>query len=535
MTRRLLTLSLLVLCCVAVTRAVPANPEPFCYTQPDGKVFQLVLCGDEHGHLFMTTDGRLATIGSDGFVSIGSQVSLKEKVRQWQKSSRHARRKASGRRAKAPSMGEARGLIVLVNFQDLAFTDTPQRISRLMNEEGYAENGATGSARDYFVDQSFGQFQPVFDVIGPVTLDHPYSYYGANLDNETEDDSNPEEMIFMAVKAAVEENLVGSLSDYDLDNDGTVDMVYVIYAGKGEADGGNADTVWPHMWDIRETRFADQTVSGLHLGLYACSAEKRRNNSYSGIGTFCHEYGHCLGLPDLYDTTYSGGFGMGSFDIMGHGNYLNSGNTPPAYSAFERYSLGWLQYEDLCENQTVELEDIKESNRACRLTSSNPDEYFTLENRQPTGWDSYLPAEGLMILHIDYDETAWEENTVNDNPDHQRVVIVPADGRLTSYSQAGDLYPGPGNNTEFTDESTPSSTLWDGSPLQKPVTGIQTTGSNVISFQFRNETSDIDLPATTTGNLPTKAYNLLGQPARNTGKGIVILNQDHRKTKVIKP
>ncbi len=472
-----------------ISQAVTANPNPFDYKQPDGTTVKLIAVGDEFAHLYMTTDSIVVDFDNDGYVQWGNKVDrahLNTQLMQMRKKShRLVQRNKSLSEIRSSEQipdnieGKIRGLIVMVNFKNLTFKDTQQRISQLMNAEGYSENGATGSAHDYFIAQSSGKFTPTFDVVGPVTLDQNSSYYARY------DMANVDEMIFNSVDLAVEQGLLENLDAYDRDNDGTVDMVYILYAGLGAADGGNSQiNVWPHMSNLKYSyAFRDRTIAGKKLGLYACSAEYNGRYEFSGIGTFCHEYGHCLGLPDMYDVDYSGGYGMASFSIMGSGSYNNDGKTPPNYNGFERYSLGWMQYTNLSSPQDVALEEIGSSNTAYRIPSENPNEYFTLENRQYVGWDYYLASHGLMILHIDYDQQAWEQNSVNDNPYHQHVRLMAADNDWSSRSLGGDLYPGSLKNTEFTDESRPASTLWDGSQLGKPITDIA-QNDGLITFKF---------------------------------------------------
>lgn len=496
--------------------AVPANSRPFTYTQPDGVKVVLSLVGDEHYHVYLDQEGRAVEISEDGYVRVINEngqrlltIKRMETVDKYDKTVLHTV-------CKEAATGDVHGLIVLVNFSDKKFTNTQENIADQMNVANYSLNGATGSARDYFIAQSMGQFKPTFDVVGPVELELPYRYYGGNLSNGS--DRHPDVMIFSAVQKAVEQGLV-DLNDYDRDGDGIVDMVYIIYAGLGEADGGDANTIWPHMSNLQgSAQFAYQQIEGKKLGLYACSAEYRGDMTFSGIGTFCHEYGHCLGLPDIYDVTYSGGYGMGSYDIMSSGSYLNNGNTPPNYSGFERYSVGWLTYEDVTKSSDFSLSSIDESNRAIRLSSpTNPNEYFVLENRQKTGWDAYLPARGLMISHIDYDEDIWNKNAVNIDKNHQRVMMMAADNTWNTSTQSGDLYPGLLNNTEFTDTSIPNATLWDGTSMGKSVTDISLDGNNV-SFHVEIDASGIVLPEVIT--LENKWYNLSGQPVDKSYKGL---------------
>ena len=511
-----------------MTHAMPAHPQPFTYTQPDGQQFTLLLIGDEHAHQYITTDSLLADIDSLGFVHIGQHISPAQLHRKLQQARTHSRRKQQRQQSERHLNHPQRGLLLLVNFQNLAFITEPDVFNLMMNQPGYNDDGIkVGSARDYFEAQSMGQYIPTFDVVGPVTVSQPYSYYGRNLDNDNKDDQHPEEMIYDAVSEALAQGLVDDLSRYDHDGDGIVDMVYVIYAGKGENNGGTPDTIWPHMWDFRETDLIDATLQGLHFGLYACSAELDGSGTVCGIGTFCHEFGHCLGLPDLYDVDYSGGFGLGNFDIMAAGGYLGKGWCPPAYSAFERYTLGWLELEELTLDGNYRLEDLKTGNKAYSITADPNDghEYFIFENRQQYWWDSYLPAHGMMITHIDYDSDAWAGNTVNDDPKHPRVTIIPADGKLTSGTTANDLYPSGKGNTTFSDDSTPAAVTWEGTPLGRPLTDIS-ENARLITFQFKNNLTALQPAGYHTGTHHGASnpegdilYNLRGQriaPGTNT-------------------
>ena len=527
------------LACLSV-RAVPASTKAFVYTQPDGTKITLTKAGDEYGHIYLDENNTRVVIGADGYarrtgVKAAEAMQLMKQRRTESPLMRNLR---NAPKAKAPTTGNVKGLIVLVSFSDNAFTNTRDEVHKLMNQEGYNYNGATGSARDYFISQSSGVFSPTFDVVGPVTLQFPTRYYGGNLPNGS--DRNAGTMIFAAVQAASRQGLA-NLADYDLDGDGIADMVYIIYAGKGEADGGSEDTVWPHMSSLQgDPQFAYQEIGGKRIGLYACSAEQRGDGTFSGIGTFCHEYGHCLGLPDIYDVSYSGGYGMGRFDIMSQGSYLNNGNTPPNYSGFERASLGWLQYKEADRAQHVALAPIGTGNTAYRLSSANPNEYFVLENRQMEGWDTYLPTRGLLITHIDYDRNAWDNNAVNTDPDHQRVKLMAADNVWNYSTMTGDLYPGLLNNTSFTDTSIPSSRLWDGSLLGKPVTNIAMSG-NTVSFDIdvnssgighisADSESDVSL-YTTTGTLVGKGK--AAEVCRNIRHGEIYIMKAEGKTRKV--
>ena len=520
----LLVCALLWICVVAM--AVPANPKPFFYTQPNGTKILLTLVGDEHAHVYLNKNGQAVEIGRDGYVEVVAEAGHDYLMAKRSKALRDQEEKNKGRLMCLPkaAMGEdTHGLIILVNFSDMKFTNTREYIHNQMNIEGYDLNGATGSARDYFIAQSSGVFCPTFDVVGPVDLDMPYRYYGGNLANGS--DRHPDTMVFSAVQKAAEGGL--DLKEYDMDNDGIVDMVYIIYAGLGEADGGDESTIWPHMWNLQASaQFAYQQINSKRIGLYACSAEFRGDGTFSGIGTFCHEYGHSLGLPDTYDVSYNGGYGMGNYDVMSHGSYLNNGNTPPNYSGFERYSVGWLTYDDAISSREVALLPLDESNTAIRLSSpDNPNEYFVLENRQQQGWDAYLPARGLMITHIDYDKDVWDKNAVNTDKNHQHVKIMAADNVWNKSTQSGDLYPGLLNNTEFSETSTPNSNLWNGLRLGKNVTNISMSGSEV---NFHIDVDPTGIYPTGFVNskvyLPHSIYNVIGQQVQTGYHGLIIVN-----------
>lgn len=519
-------ITLIIIAHTIIVWAVPAKRTIYNYTQPDGTIVLVMNQGDEFFHFTSTEDGIILFPDNNGFLRYAilnnseelapgkyiaknlSQRSNEEKeyiaslnptginnaIKQKRRNSplkvnrQKALSKASSVQNPEIVKGKIKGLIILVNFSDVQFSNTREEVDKLMNEEGYVNNNATGSARDYFIAQSSGAYTPEFNVVGPVTMEMPMKYYGQNKGYGGYD-LNPEEMVFTAVEKAYNEGLIQNLDDYDKDGDGVLDMVYIIYAGYGEADKPSMpNTIWPHMSNLRYygSKYLYKKVGDKYVDLYACSSERRGDGTFSGIGTFCHEYGHCLGLPDMYDVDYSGGYGMSGYSIMGSGSYLNNGNTPPNYNSYERYSLGWLEFEVLDSPQRVSsLIEIGSSNKAYKLTTNNSNEYFTLENRQIKGWDKYLYGNGMMILHIDFDQTVWDNNGVNDDPNHQRVRLMAADNSWgTQYIDLmKDLYPGLRNNTSFTDNSKPNSLTWDKQPLNKPITNIQMQGE-VISFDF---------------------------------------------------
>lgn len=363
-----------------------------------------------------------------------------------------------------PTTGEVHSLVILVQFADTKFStvgsDAHQFFNSMLNEPGFTySNGANGSARDFYVNSSNGKFQPQFDVIGPVTLPKKYSYYGANKGSSTDNPVALEEFVREACTLA--DPLV-DFSQYDHNQDGFVDNIYFFYAGKGEADSGDGNAIWPHSAyyaDIAKEAGVTQKslkLDGIEVGNYTCSNEINGTvikPQPAGIGTFVHEFGHVLGLADHYDIYYGmATFTPGSFDTMDRASYNNNGNTPAAFSAYERACLGWLDLTVLKNGvDTLNvLPDLNDSNKAYMVPvgGTNDQEYFIMENRQQKGWDAFIPGHGMLLWHIDYDAKAWEKNELNITGTHQRLDIVEADNKLTDNTRAGDPFPGTSNVTQ---------------------------------------------------------------------------------------
>ena len=526
---------LLSLC--AVMNAVPAKKEWRTFLQPDGTTIELMLVGDENLHYYITKDNIPVIEEEDSKFCYARNVgfSLKstgvlahearlrssldkanvssledvEHARHYFKAKSASNKHYSLGMKSSAYLGKKKGLIILANFSDKQFWDysesdngkaTWNRYNDLVNKEGYTneEYGAIGSVHDYFLDQSYGKFDLSFDVIGPVNLENTVSYYGNNVNG---DDFHAGQMIYHACQ------LVDSLvdfNDYDWDGDGIAEEVFVLYAGYGEATGGGAKTVWPHMWSLVEASKDDVIpekveFDGCQIDVYACSNELYSRSGYTemGIGVFCHEFSHCFGLPDLYDTGYSNVFGMGMWDLLDAGSYngpLGLGWVPAGYSSYERNFVGWMDFEEL-EKDTLVIDQkpLTEQGSAYVIyNDGNRNEYYLLENRTKKGWDAYLPGKGLLAIHVDYDPDIWDSNIVNtvgkDNS-HQRFTVFHA-----SNSDFGGNEPYPYNgNDSLTDNSVPQALLYnenlDGSFLMhKPVTGITINEENdYVSFCFKNE------------------------------------------------
>ena len=494
--------------------ARPAWRGVLTKSQPDGTSLSCYLIGDEHFHSFVTTDGYLITEKTDGGMyylthtadgmmpsavlahnepgrsadekQLLKTVGMKDfaQVYQQKKADGPLRVKKSGLAGNFPTKGEVKGLVVLVEFKDNEFQEeyTRELYERQLNEQGYSDYGATGSARDYFISQSMGQFTPYFDVVGPVKLPKIMSYYGAssNMGN----DVRPNEMVVDACNIAHDE-LGVDFSQYDYNNDGEVDFVFILYAGYGQSYGASDNTIWPHMSTLHD-QHTYLTLDEKAVNRYACSCELNGNTGteIDGIGAVCHEFGHVLGLPDFYNTFSSSQTQLGSWDVMDGGSYNNNSRTPPSYTAFERYSLGWMDLTQLdTPSDSVAVEEISQNNVGYRINTANENEFFTLENHQQVGWDKYEAGRGLMIIHVVYDQGAWDNNSVNSGM-APRYDLIEADG-TQGYDQGTDLYPIPGNDM-FTDYSTPNSLSWEGTPTEKGVTNIRDV-DGVICFRFMKD------------------------------------------------
>ncbi len=438
--------------------AVPARRGEIVKTQPDGTQIVVYQHGDEHFHWMTNEKGEWLKMDVDGFYRVTEALSA-EQI--------EAKRMAAPSRAAqaaTPLNIAPRGLVILVNFTDVAFETDKAEMDSMLTGKNYTRDysyfyrgkkqsiTSKGSAWQYFYDSSNGHYDPQFDVIGPVTVSKNMAYYGKNV---SDFDAAPWTMVKEACQL-VDDSV--DFKQYDNNNDGYVDFVYVIYAGYGEADGGDKNTIWPHSYWLLEAGITCK-LDGKYVDLYACGNEMdSRTNYHTGIGTFCHEFSHVLGLPDLYETT---GYGthktIGAWSILDYGPYNNDGNTPPAYSAYEQFFMGWLMPRLIVDAENVELEELQESNSALLISSSDqhnligndpkPTTFYLLENRQQVGWDEYLPGHGLMLTKVQYDYNKWTNNTVNNSSNRMGVDLIEADGKKPSSSsngytgKAGDLFP----------------------------------------------------------------------------------------------
>lgn len=499
------------LCLVLSVWAVPAKRGVWCsLSLVDGTEVKAQLVGDEFLHYYVSEDGtKYVQDESTGLYRKMTDEVTAQRRAAVRRAQAQGRQKRMLRKAQASNVfqGTKKGLIILVQFTDSKFKSGHDLAlyKRIANDENYSGNNFRGSIKDYFKAQSHGLFELDFDVAGICQLQHPYAYYGKN--NSQEEDVKAGQMVAEACLWAHEHGT--DFSKYDWDGDGEVDQVFVLYAGHGEASYKDPNTIWPHMYKLSASDYGKTlSLDGVTVDTYACSSELNGDGNLDGIGTFCHEFSHCMGFPDLYDTSYAGWFGMGDFDLMCSGSYNGDGICPAGYSAYEKAQCGWLTLKDMTnieqETSIVGVQPMSADGDAYIIKNKgHEDEYYILENRQKTGWDSYLPASGLMITHVDYDADIWDWNMPNTSGkyedangntktnDHQRLTIFRAGKSTDEYGDASDLYPY-GSNNSLTKTSSPASTLYntnsDGSKyMHVAITDIAIAADGTASFTLSKE------------------------------------------------
>lgn len=520
-------LVLLLCASFVLSNAAPAYPGLITVTQEDGSTISFYLHGDEHFSYRTTEDGYLIAENMDGILeyayfgddnsfrtsgvqahnplsrSVNEQnfvgsLTKTDDLQPRFRALRQQRKSASAApsRSKFPLKGSPRGLIILVSYQDVPFQTPKANFENLANQHDYSANGGTGSIKDYFTECSHGQFTPDFDVYGPYTLPHERAYYGAM--SGSDHDIRAGQMIIDACLAA---DADVNFADYA--TGGTVDNVFVYFAGHNQAEGGPDESIWPHRSSM--AYYAPPKLDDVNLADYACTSEFRwsSGSSMCGIGTFCHEFSHVLGLPDFYDTDYASGLSaMGSWDIMTQGNYNNNGCTPPTYTAYERFFLGWLTPTALTNDSTVDcegsysLQSLISANTAFLVSKTthnlsgsgpNPKEFFMLEYRKMEGRDTYTGlADGLLITHINYNPTTWNNN----GPNNDRTClgyypVIP--NRQQAYGDRSDLYPYVADNCLFTLHG-------ETEPMLRKVINIVDNG-NSCSFDYVSPNEKLALTA----------------------------------------
>lgn len=550
--------------------AIHATPFLINSTQPDGSVVQIRKVGNEHFNYTLTgEDSVLVVRDSDGYWNYADEQGKKTGMRVHSKSKRSQKEKnflkkrdsrqilekfrenrlrrlqklreqeALSQPMKAnewggwgsggtqtstntnwptrPALnsvrkeGDVRGLVILVQFSDIKFKreNANEEYMDYLNKEGYSDYFMSGSVRDFFISNSMGKYRPTFDVAGPITLKGTRNSYGSSV--------NPNNIAAGAVNAISEamDTLVAQnmdFSPYDSDGDKVVDFVYMIYAGVGAADTDVETAIWPHSYNVSKRLTRDYKMNR-----YACSPEidgqsylvNRNTKALNGIGTFCHEFSHVLGLQDHYDVNVNDSrtktrYTPGQWDLMDAGSYNCPQNrsyttscSPANMSAFERFSLGWLEPRRLEISDTTFVLNSVLENDGLVLTSKNDNEYYFLDFRVKEGFDKGLPGKGLLIWHINYDRRAWFNNMVNTS-DPMRVDLVEADGDVNARTIMNDAFPTSRVN------SFNGFVTWSGDSLGLEIYDIKIVDSTV-TFKTRGSRVSPDEGKSSSSNVPSSS------------------------------
>lgn len=466
--------------------AAPARPGTYKYTQPDGTVVVLQNHGDEYYHWTTDARGRVVEMDDDGYyrpVSI-SQAELKARRA---KAIARARAWSSYDHPYATNFGDRKVLCIIAEFQPtksgnkvlfdgkFVVENPRQHFSDMLNKQGYSENGAIGSVRDYYVENSMNQYRPSFDVYGPVTLSHDSRYY---------DNNGVTEAIIEAYGMLSDQIDIGQ---YDTDDNGFVDMILFYYPGYNEAEQGPSWTIWPHQGS---TTGSYGNLGGKSFNRYFCTSELQGNSGAepAAIGTTCHEFAHSLGLPDFYDVGDDENGGENSienctfeYDLMCYGSYNDNGRRPPYLTSLERNMLGWMPMPSAITSSGGQTLEGVQNNTAFRIDGKKSGEFFLLECRDQTGWDSGTSAAGLVVFQVDQSSRSvasgvtaaslWANtNSINAYGGHPCYRIVPSKTPIQYY----DDFVFPGRSV-----STYTPVDWDGNSTGVTLTGIAFSGSKV--------------------------------------------------------
>lgn len=392
-------------------------------------------------------------------------------------------------------------LVILVQYSDVSFTYTRQQFENMFNQIGYS----TGSVRDYFLANSYGKLDLRSTIVGPYTLPNTRAFYGVH--SGTQNDVNAKQMIIDACHAA---DADVDFSVYDNDGNTFVDGVHVIYAGLGEHNGGGDNAIWAHRGKLGNN---DLVLDGVKIVDYSCACEKQSSYTMSGIGVHCHEFGHVLGLPDYYDTDYADhGISktFGTFDIMDAGGYNNNEKTPPLYNAYSKVLLGWATPYIIDTNMLMDITSIPSKDTALifKINSPNNGEYFLFENKDFSGWNTYLDASiqnykyltgvnsGILGIHVDGTANAygWGDNCLNCYSARNSILVMSADGNYNGYeiassgqweytNMANMLYPGQSSITSITDSTTTNLRTWDNLNSKVKLTDFTRLSNDNITFK----------------------------------------------------
>lgn len=447
-------LPVLALCSPMAALAVPAYPGLVKQTNPDGTTIEVRIHGDEFFSYYTDAQNKwimerdetgMWVIAERGGAKLAVNAENVNLLRQYEEASfsradmggmKYAELSYEDGRSKFPCTGSGNYLIVLLQYSDTKFSmaDPQAYYNDWFNKENFVDGDIKISARDYYRKVSSNKFTPNFVVSPVITLPASSKFYTGG---------NKYRYFSQAIRYAMQQlDQQGfDFSRFDLDHDGTIDNVYFIYAGFGQADTGDENTIWPHASSF------SGLYGGLYGGRYACSNELRGSHKYlndkakTGIGTFCHEFGHVLGLPDMYDPNYDPAceaLTPGDWSIMCNGSYLGDGCMPASYAAYDRWACRWMEYTDVTDGQKHTLAPLTTEAKAYRLkaatTNSAKTEYFLFENRTKQDIDTYIPGNGLLIWHVDWDYDIWRMNRVNSDASHMRLTVMPPSGKTPNYA-----------------------------------------------------------------------------------------------------
>ena len=578
--------------CAAMTFAIPAKKSWKVVSQSDGTTIKVSQAGDEHLHYYITEDnvpiykaadnrycyltiesGKLHNSGvlaHESAARSAKELQVMNTIHDLAPIARQmaAKKRSAAKRCVRPDRlpskddisvfkGSKKALVILAAFSDKSFSKGDDAIVKfydeVLNQEGYSQNGAAGSVHDYFKDMSRGEFDLTFDIVGPVKVSKSATYYGGPSPIMGGVD-HIGEFITEAIKKADEKCDI-DWKKYDWDDDGEVEQVFVLYAGYGQATGGPTGTIWPNAWTLDEALQNSDgnggfSIDGVFINQYACSNELYLDSDTvpMGLGVFCHEFSHCMGLPDMYDTNYGSTPTMGDWDLLAGGSYNGPqgiGWCPAGWTSYERAYAGWLELTELKAGDIIKgMTSLEEADGKAYViyNDNHKDEYYLLENHKGMGWDKYTPENGLLIIHVDYDKDLFDNNIVN-----SKGEFTPAEGydryftndhpRMAPFSRVRSIQ----NDTYFytypmdaprgvvdslTDTSKPAAELYnalaDGSKLMgKPVYNIEKDDDGNISFTFmtkEKETDaiqDIAMAEDTTGD--DTVYDITGKKAGRIG------------------